>query len=118
MTTIDNNMDRFPYPTVTMIIGQPGYESISEMNLQLNANALSVKSHLGNSTLGIFSLMVTPDAFNTLSSTPLTLSPNPGQYPIISTGSTGPQISDIRDAHAHEKKYTNYLTPQTNQLSS
>ena len=32
-TGIENIIDRFLYKTVTLIIGQPAYENISEMNL-------------------------------------------------------------------------------------
>ena len=92
------------YPTVTTIIGQPGYESISEIHLQLNANAASIQSHLGNGTLGDLFLTVTLAVLNTLSATPLVLPPNPGQDPIIPTGSTGPKIADIRDTHASRNK--------------
>ena len=104
MTTIDNNMDRFPYPTVTLIIGRPGYKSISHIHLQLNTNTASVQSHLDNGTLGHLFLMVTPAVVNTLSATPLIPPPNPGQDHIIPTSSTGPQIADICDAHARETR--------------
>ena len=104
MTTIDNIMDRFLYPTVPPIIGQPEFESISEIHLQLNAKAVSVQSHIGNSTLGYLFLTVTPSVLNTLSAMLLVLSPNPLQDPIIPTGSTGLQIVNICDAHARETR--------------
>ena len=41
MTFIDKLLDSFPYPTVTLIIGKPTWESIRAMHLELNANAAS-----------------------------------------------------------------------------
>ena len=104
MATIENIVDRYPYPTVTPIISQPGYEIISEMYLQLNANKASIQYHIENGTLSNLLLKATPAVLNTLSATPLVLPPKPGQDPIILTGSTGPQIVDICNAHGRKNK--------------
>ena len=74
------------------------------MNLKVNANAASVHYYIGNSTPGHLFLTVTSAVFNTLSATPLVPPPNPGQDPIIPTGSTSPQITNICDAHAQETR--------------
>ena len=104
MTNMNNIMDCLPYPTVTPIIGQPRYESISEMHLQLNANASSVQYNLGNGTLGNLLLMFTPAVFNTISAMLFVPPPNPGQDPIIPTGSTGPKIVDTHNEHARKTR--------------
>ena len=61
---------------------------------------MQLQHHIGNGTLSHLFLTVTPSVFNTLIATPLIPPPNPIQYPIIPNGSTGLQISDIRNAHA------------------
>jgi hypothetical protein len=46
-------VDGFPHPTIAPITGVPNYESINALNLQLNANAASVQSNLGDGLLGL-----------------------------------------------------------------
>ena len=59
--------ERFPYPTVKPIVGLPNYETITELHLQLNANAASVQSNLENGQLGLLYLTVTPEVYRTMS---------------------------------------------------
>ena len=96
MSSSDKIVETFPYPTIPPIIGQPNYESISEVHLQLNADSASVQSHLGNGALGLLFLTVLPAVYNTLSLIPFVPPVNPGPDPVIPAGSTGPQIADIR----------------------
>ena len=96
MSSSDKIVETFPYPTIPPIIGQPNYESISEVHLQLNADSASVQSHLGNGALGLLFLTVLPAVYNTLSLIPFIPPVNPGPDPVIPAGSTGPQIADIR----------------------
>ena len=102
MNTIDNIMDCFPYPTVTPIIGQPGYENISEMHLQLNVNSASVQAHIGNGTLWKFIPRSQASHIQHSKRQTALPPPNPRQDPINPTVSTSPQIADIRDAHARK----------------
>ena len=95
-SSTDKIVESFPYPTISPIIGQPGYDTIAEVHLQLNANAASVQSHLGDGALGLLYLTVTPAVYNTLSLVEFIPPPNPGADPTIPQGSTGPQIADIR----------------------
>ena len=103
-SSIDKTMHSFPNPTIPPIFDQPGYETIVDVHLKLNANAASVQSHLGCGTLGLLYLTVTPAVYNTLSATAFVPPPNPGMHPTIPAGSTGPQISDIRLQHANATK--------------
>ena len=95
MSSHNKIAEAFPYPNISPIIDQPGYESISEVHLQLNANSASVRSHLSNGALGLPFLTVLQAVYNTLSLIPFIPPVNPGPDPTILTGSTGPQISDI-----------------------
>ena len=96
VTTIDSLVTGFPFPTVLPIVGEPNYESIAALHRQLNANAASIQSHLGNGLLGLLQLTVSAAVYNTLSATPFVAPVNPGAAPFIPDGSTGPQIADLR----------------------
>jgi hypothetical protein len=96
---IDKIVDGFPHPTVIPITGVPTYEAIAELNLQLNANAASVQSNLGDGLLGLLFLTITPAEYNTLSAVQFIPPGNPGSTPVIPAGSTGPQISAVIRQH-------------------
>ena len=76
MTSIDKLLDSFPYPTVTLIIGKPTWESIRAMHLELNANAASFQFHISNGRVGPLFLTVLSVVFNTLSHILLVLPTN------------------------------------------
>ena len=94
-SSIEKIMDSFPNSTISPIAGQPGCDTITEVHLKFNANAVSVQLHLGCGTLGILYLTVTPAVYNTLSATAFIPPTNPGMDPVIPAVSTGPQIADI-----------------------
>ena len=94
-SSTDKIVESFPYLTITLIIGHPGYDTIAEMHLQLNDNAASVQYHLGDGTLGLLYLTVTPAVFNTLSLIPFIPPANPDLDPVVPPGNTGLQITDI-----------------------
>jgi hypothetical protein len=97
-SAIDSIVAGFPFPTVTPIIGEPNYESIAALHLQLNANAASIQSHLGNGHLGLLYLTVSPAVYATLSNIAFIAPINPGPTAIIPNNATGPQIASIRTA--------------------
>jgi hypothetical protein len=96
VTTIDSLVTGFPFPTVLPIVGEPTYESIAALHRQLNANAASIQSHLGDGLLGLLPLTVSAAVYNTLSATPFLAPVNPGAAPVIPANSSGPQIADLR----------------------
>jgi hypothetical protein len=82
-------VDGFPHPTILLILGIPAYKSIAELNLQLNANAASMQSNLGDGQLGLLALTVSPAVYNTLSTVAFQHRPvNPGTSPIIPVNAT------------------------------
>ena len=95
MSSQDEIVETFPCPTISLIIGQPNYEIVSEVHLYINANSGSVQSHLGNGALGLLFFTVLPAVYNTLNLIQFTHPGNPGSNPIIPSGSTGPQIADV-----------------------
>ena len=113
MSTSDANKirDNFPHKSIPPIVGQPTYETIKELHLKLNENAVKVHSNLGNGLLGYLGVTVTPAIFNTLSNTPFIIPPNPGIAPFFPDDATGPQIANIRQVFKEDfdafNKYVN-----------
>jgi hypothetical protein len=97
---VDSIVEGFPFPSVHPIVGEPHYESIAALHQQLNANAASVQSHLGNGLLGLLYLTVSPAVYANLSVVPFVPPVNPGPTPHIPDGTTGPQTANIRAAFA------------------
>ena len=47
MALIENIIVNFPHPTLTPCEGEPTFQNISNLHLELNANAASIHSNLG-----------------------------------------------------------------------
>jgi hypothetical protein len=98
--SIDKIVDGFFHPMIMPIIGIPTYESIAELNLQLNANAASVQSNLGDGQLRLLTLTVSPAIYITLSAVTFVPPINPGTIPTIPPGTTGAATSAIICQHS------------------
>ena len=94
-TAIKKIVDGFPLPTISPIVGAPTYNTIAEVNLNLNSNAASVQSNLGYGTLVLLQLTLSPAVYNTLSVTAFDVPINPGSAPEIPANSTGAQITEL-----------------------
>jgi hypothetical protein len=103
--SIDKIVDGFPHhPNIAPIAGIPTYESIAQLNLQLNANAASVQSNLGNGQIGLQeALTVFPAVFNTLSAVAFVHPINPGTNPIIPPAATTHVTSHLTFVFATQK---------------
>ena len=97
-STIYKIMDGFPFPTIAPIIGPPNFETISKLHMKLISNAASVQSNLGDGTIGLLRLTISPIFYTTLSPTEFVLPVNSGSEPIIPNDTTGPAIADLRCA--------------------
>jgi hypothetical protein len=76
---IDHNIvDGFPLPILNPVLGIPTYASIPGTNLKFKANAESIHSNLGNGTLGLLALTITPAVYNTISGVPFAIPVNTG----------------------------------------
>ena len=106
---IENNLEVFPFQAIDPIFGAPTYKKIAKVHLKLNSNAASVHSNLGNGTLGLLYLTLSPAIYSILSATTVVVPVNPGTAPVIPTGSTAPQKSDPPYAFtASEKIFIEY----------
>ena len=90
-TAIDKIVDGFPFPTISLIIRAPNFETITKFHLKLNLNAASVQSNLGCGTLGLLHLTVSSAMYATLSATTFIVSVNPGANPTIPSIASVPQ---------------------------
>ena len=102
MSSIEKITEGFPFPRIPPIVGQPCYETIAELQLQLNANAASVQSNLGCGQFGHLWLTVQPAVYATISEVEFIPPVNPGGTPIIPDLSTGAQIASIRYTFAQD----------------
>ena len=88
-------MDGFPFLHIIKVEGQPTYETIEELNSQLNANTASVQSNLGGGAHGHLLLTVLYTVFTTLSATLFVIPVNPGPTADIVAGLTATQINSV-----------------------
>ena len=75
----------------------------NDLNLQLNANAASVQSNLGDGQLGLLALTVSPAIFNTLSAVAFVHPVNPGTNPVIPPGATAHVTSHLTRVFTTQK---------------
>jgi len=98
MTSVTSS---FPYPTITPVAAlpqAPTYQTLKRLQLELNANAISVHSNRGNGLLGHL-ILTDPDA--TLDA-PFVVPLNPGILD-IPPNQTQEQIRVLRDTHTLAK---------------
>jgi ribosomal protein S17E len=98
-TDVEKVVDGFPHPIIAPITGVPNYESINALNLQLNANAASVQSNLGDGLLGLLYLTITSAEYNALSATEFIPPKNPGATPTIPYAATDSQLATLLQEH-------------------
>jgi len=92
---IDSIVDNFSHTSIDPIVGQPNYKSLAEVHLNLNTNAASVRSHLGDGRLGLLYLTVTPAVYNTQSNIPFMPPTNLGPTLMIPNNAISHQINEI-----------------------
>lgn len=105
MTIIKKIKDVFPNPTIDPIVDQPNYEMSDSMHIQINANAVSMHSHLENGRLGLMYLTVNPVVYNTLPNIPFITATNLGINPFYSQGTAQLQITIIMIEHKENSKF-------------
>jgi hypothetical protein len=102
--SIEDYITGFPHPIINKIQGMPSYETIAEVQRDLNANAASIETTLGGGTLGYLALTVAPAVYNTLSNVPFVAPLNPGYIPVIPPNSTAALIAEIVRRHSEERR--------------
>jgi hypothetical protein len=109
--TVDSMMDSFKHLTLEKIVGQPTYESLSQLLKTINANAASVPCPLGNGQLGWLAIVLSAAMYANLSADPFIIPNDPGTGPIIEAFATTPAIA-IATANFKEDKrlWNEYIT--------
>ena len=108
-SALKNVIDSFHHPTIQPIVGQPSYETLTEVYLKLNTNAASNHLHLGNGQLGLLFFIIAPAIYNTQSNIVFVPFANPCSSPVIPQGLTAAQIADIlQNYEVHSDLYTEY----------
>ena len=97
---IKNIEDGFTFPIINPIVKTPKYESIVDIHINLNSNAVSVQSNLGCDMLGLLFLTVLPAVYATLSKMVFVPLVNPGPKPNIPTAATSTAIANLWYHHA------------------
>ena len=90
-------MAGFPHPTVDPIVGLPSYETIKDLHVQLNVNAASIFSNLGDGQHGLLRLTVSDAQYNYVSTVPFVQTMNPGPTVSSVLYATAAQIKQAVD---------------------
>ena len=88
---MERTLEKFPYPTIRPVSGQPNFETVTGVHLKLKSNEAYAHSNGVNEWLGLLCL-INPKIYNTLSTVYLEPPNNPGQKPTIPENSTGPHF--------------------------
>jgi hypothetical protein len=98
-TTVEDFINGFPHPLIIKIQGLPTYNSITEVQRTLNANAASIKCTLGGGLFGYLALTVSPAVYVTHSAAPFMPPVNLGHLPVINPALTQFQINEAVRQH-------------------
>ena len=107
---------------LTLIVGEPTYQTLKELKDQLKANAASIPTTLGGGNHGYLSLILSPAAYATISPTAFVEPAYPGQHPAIPAGTNAANTSAIIRRHTEDtrqwREFKNVSTALKNQLLS
>lgn len=96
---IEKIIETFPHKSINKIEGTPTFAILQDIQIQLNANAASVQSNLGDGLLGLLHLTVTPATYDTLSQVPFVVPVNPGPLPQFNARATSREVAAARAQH-------------------
>eukprot|EP00586_Coscinodiscus_wailesii_P001561 CAMPEP_0172482082 /NCGR_PEP_ID=MMETSP1066-20121228/8359_1 /TAXON_ID=671091 /ORGANISM="Coscinodiscus wailesii, Strain CCMP2513" /LENGTH=367 /DNA_ID=CAMNT_0013244955 /DNA_START=131 /DNA_END=1234 /DNA_ORIENTATION=+ len=88
-----------PHPTLTRITGLPSCKKIRQVHSELNANASSIQSTLGDCVNGLLYLTLTPQQYATVSGVPFTVPVHPGPRSVIPENASPAQIAQLKTAY-------------------
>jgi hypothetical protein len=109
--TVDGMIDSFEHPILDQIVGQPTYESLSQLLKTINANAASVPCPLGNGQLGWLAIVLSAAMYANLSADPFIIPNDPGTGPNIEPFATAQAIAIATSIFKEEKRlWTEYIT--------
>ena len=95
-----NYRDLFQFETLTPVVGQPDFESLTTLKNQLKANAQSVPSTLGGGNHGMLGMVLSDLEYALVSNVAFVMEPYPGNLH-IPAGTTAIQAKVLESAHNH-----------------
>jgi hypothetical protein len=95
---------------------KPTFRTLRVAQLQLNMNAISVRSHRGDGTHGHLVLTLTPAAFLLQTAVPFVVPPMPLHDPVHVAGATAAQITEDNRIHAAARAEFNLYHDTDNAL--
>ena len=110
MLSVDKIVAKFPIKILPIITGKPDYESINHMVQTLYSNAASLATPLSSKAHGHIGIIMRQALYSTLTATPYTSPPYPGELPYIPLAATAPIWEVIRLQHTEERHvYDNHV---------
>ena len=104
MTDTESIQEGFPHPNVDPIRGNPTYESIADIQRQLNSNCASMHLNLGNGRFGLLMLTVTPNIYLNQAKIAFIARGDSGTTAVVGGGLTTPP-NQCHQAHVQGCKY-------------
>ena len=89
----------FPRPIVDPILGLPTYATIKELHVQLNANAASIFTNIGDGQHDLLRLAVSNAQYNSVSTVRFVAPANPGATVTYLPNATSARIKHADDTH-------------------
>ncbi len=83
MPTSDDIRDTFNFPTLTLIVGEPTFATVTLLQKEQDANACSVNSTLGGGAHGLLGLTTSSKEYRLLTKHRFRLLKPPGPLPIF-----------------------------------
>jgi hypothetical protein len=100
LTSVSKILAAFPVQTIPPIVGEPTYESVTELVDALRTNASEIRSPHGDDDLGHLILTMTPAAYQAIAGgIAFVVPPNPGPFYVPAPGMTGPQMAQGERTH-------------------
>ena len=99
MTTPTNKL-QFPHPELTSIVGKPDNPSIQKLKKEIYANAVSIYSELGGGDHGHLALLLTLDAYHTLTRKTYNVPEHPGALAVHARTADAATITENNRQHA------------------
>ena len=96
---IDKVTAGFPHPTIDPILGISTYITIKKLHVQLNTNATSIFTILGDGQHGLLQFTVSGAQYNSVSAVPFVAPANPGATPTYLTNASSTRIKQADNAH-------------------
>ena len=102
LVTVEAMLESFPNNPVTKIEGEPTYQTLRLLEVELIQNASSIMTELGGGNHGYLGLVLSAEKYMELTGYEFIPHPNPGPIPTFPDSPTQPQIAQINATHKEQ----------------